>query len=82
MKPLDNCIDQQTHLGFEPLMQRYLKSWLVEKTDAYSSNLYDPHAGLVGTYLLCAMFHERHPTMSYEYREHYSQYIIFQTFTA
>ena len=61
---------------------RYLTGWVSEKnTDAYSTELYGPHADLVGAYILCAMLLGRHPTLPYEYRHHYTQYNIVQSFT-
>ena len=61
---------------------RHLILLIAEKIEGNFTTLYGSHADLVRTYVLCAMFHERHPTLSYEYRERYTQYIIIQTFTA
>ena len=78
---LDNCIDQQTRLGFKPLAAVHDRL-VAEKSDAYSTKLYGPHADLLGTYMLYAALHERHPTLSCEIREHHTQYLIHQPFTA
>ena len=60
----------------------YLTRLVAEKTNVVSTKLYGLHADLVETYILGTMFHESHSTLSYERSEHYSQYIIIQTFTA
>ena len=62
--------------------QRYLTRLVAEKTDVYSTKLSGTLAVLVETCIQCAKFHEKHPTLSYEYRKHYTQYIVLQTFTA
>ena len=62
---------------------RYLTRLVAEKIDTYPLS-YTAHMLIWSelTYILCATLLERHPTLSNEKREHYTQYIITQTFTA
>ena len=48
----------------------------------YFTRLYGQHEDLVGTCKLCTLLHDKNLMLSYEYREHYGQYIIIQAFTA